>query len=180
MFLVGGSTITKPGLDLVKKRQRLRRRKEEVKSESEANHIPRPYEPESDGENEQEELQLTVSALKHDEIKIDLEKYIVLYVWTEYERDRRDYACQRLYQYQWRYDRSDGNIRYIRNEEDFGTNIVTNRTIAVDKYNQMREEEYVVTDQKIGFFGRELIEEVRWYKDLTGDCTDVTPMQNTT
>jgi hypothetical protein len=31
----------------------------------------------------------------------------------------------------------------------------------------MREEEYVVTDQKIGFFGRELIEEVRWYKDLT-------------
>ena len=96
-----------------------------------------------------------MSPLGRGEIKIDLKRYIVLHIWTDYQGE-----CQ------WKYDFDDENIHYIKNDEEQGSGDYPKRKIAEDKYEVMRNE-YRVTDQKIGFFGDEQIEEVRSYKDLT-------------
>ena len=110
--------------------------------------------PKEEVKSEAEE-QLTVSPLGRGEIKIDLKRYIVLHIWTDYQGE-----------YQWKYDFDDENIHYIKNDEEQGSGDYPKRKIAEDKYEVMRNE-YRVTDQKIGFFGDEQIEEVRSYKDLT-------------
>ena len=120
----------------------------------------------------EQEKELTVSPLERGETKTDLDKYIVLHTWTNYAGE-----------YQWRYDLYDKNIHYIKNDKDEGSGEHPKRQIAEEKYEEMREE-YTVTDQKMGFFADEVIEEVRLYKDLTqklwrfcnGVWRDITPV----
>jgi len=119
-------------------------------------------------EKVEQEPVLNVSELEHDDMLIDLQKYIVMHVWSEYENLRH----RTQHNYEWRYYKEDENlgtvadIYYIKDGVNIGRGEHPEREKAYNKYNFMRQE-YVVTQQKLRFNPTVRLEEVRWYDDNT-------------